>query len=79
MIDNYPAGVSHSDFEEDTTTNAYWYINRLTEAEQDAVCADYLDYSKGWDRYHEAHDEQGLTIKDYCQKLDSFWDWIGRE
>lgn len=83
MNDNYPPGVSDSDinkhFGESTNPNEYRYVNQSTSSEQEAICRDYLDYASGWDRYNEACDDDPIGVVDYCEKLDSFWEWIRGE
>ena len=76
MDSNLPAGCKHSDFEEDTSTMRYQYQNEYTKAEQDDLCVQYLDGVGGWERYHEAHDEDGIGVRAYVEKLDSFWTWL---
>lgn len=59
-----------------TTENTERYINRLTRSEQEEVAQHYLDYSKGWERYHEANTAREQSVREYVERLTSFWDYI---
>ena len=76
MDSNLPPGCRPSDFEEDTSTMRYRYVNEYGNKEQYQLCAEYLDAVHGWERYHEAHDEDGIGVRAYVEKLDSFWTWL---
>jgi hypothetical protein len=79
MNENYPWGVSASDFEEDTKGPVYEYINNMTPQEQKTVCLEWMEAKKLYDEFEAERDETKDwldEVQEWCEKQSRFWDWL---